>query len=87
MDTGDFRKENVRGALEFLDKFDAVFDVIRPSEKEGDLSDEKVEALIAQRAAAKRSRDFALADQVRQQLLDQGIVLEDTKSGVRWKRK
>jgi cysteinyl-tRNA synthetase len=43
--------------------------------------------LIAERAAAKKARNFARADQIRQQLSDQGILLEDTKSGVRWKRK
>ena len=37
--------------------------------------------------AAKQARDFARADQVRAQLLEQGIILEDTKSGTRWKRK
>ena len=47
----------------------------------------RVEALVAERTAAKKARDFARADQIRQQLLEQGIILEDTKSGVRWKRK
>jgi cysteinyl-tRNA synthetase len=46
-----------------------------------------VDALIEERAAAKKAKNFARADQVRQELLDQGIILEDTKSGVRWKRK
>ena len=45
------------------------------------------EALIAERALAKRNRDFARSDQIRQQLLDAGIILEDTKEGARWKRK
>ena len=46
-----------------------------------------MEALIAERAQAKKSRDFARSDQIRQQLLDSGIILEDTKEGARWKRK
>jgi cysteinyl-tRNA synthetase len=46
-----------------------------------------VESLIAERAQAKKSRNFARADQIRQQLLDAGIILEDTKEGARWKRK
>jgi cysteinyl-tRNA synthetase len=87
IDAGDFRQGNVKAALEFLEKFDAIFDVIKPAVKDGQLSDADVEALIAERTAAKKSRDFARSDQVRQQLLDQGIILEDTKSGVRWKRK
>jgi len=87
MDSGEFRRDNVRGALEFLEKFDSIFDVIKPSARAGEFSDEQVDGLIGERTAAKKSKDFARADQIRQQLSDQGIILEDTKSGVRWKRK
>ena len=58
-----------------------------PSGKAGELPDDAVEARIAERTAAKKAKNFALADQIRVQLLEQGIILEDTKSGVRWKRK
>jgi cysteinyl-tRNA synthetase len=51
------------------------------------LSDEQVEALVAERNQAKRTRDFAKSDAIRKQLADSGIILEDTKDGVRWKRK
>jgi cysteinyl-tRNA synthetase len=51
------------------------------------MSDSVVESMIAERAKAKAAKNFARADQIRQQLLDQGIILEDTKGGVRWKRK
>jgi len=51
------------------------------------LSDAEVEALIEQRQQARKSRDFAKADAVRKQLADAGIILEDTKDGLRWKRK
>ena len=87
MDSGEFRAGNVAAALEFLGRFDSVFDVLRPAAAGGQLSDAEVESLIAGRAAARKARDFARADQIRQQLLEQGIILEDTKSGVRWKRK
>jgi cysteinyl-tRNA synthetase len=87
MDAGEFRAGNVAAALEFLGRFDSVFDVLRPAAAGGQLSDAEVESLIAGRAAARKARDFARADQIRQQLLEQGIILEDTKSGVRWKRK
>jgi len=51
------------------------------------LSDEEVEDMIAGRNAARKRRDFAAADRIRQELADRGIILEDTKDGIRWKRK
>jgi cysteinyl-tRNA synthetase len=51
------------------------------------LSDVDVDALIAERTAAKKSRNFARADQIRDELAEKGILIEDSKEGVRWKRK
>jgi cysteinyl-tRNA synthetase len=51
------------------------------------MPDDQVEALVAERNQAKRSRNFARADRIRAQLNEAGIILEDTKEGVRWKRK
>ena len=87
MDAGEFRAGNVPAALEFLARFDEVFDALRPTVQSGFLADAEVEAMVAERAAAKKRRDFARADQIREQLLEQGVILEDTKGGVRWKRK
>ncbi len=87
MDTGGFRAADVPGALELLALFDSVFDVLRPSAGSEGLPDSEVEALVAARTAAKKARDFTRADAIREQLLAQGIILEDTKSGIRWKRK
>src|SRR5271165_3879172 len=87
MDSGEFRTGNIPDALELLDQFDRIFDVLRPTATDDAISDAQVEGLIAERAQAKKNRDFARADQVRQQLLDAGIILEDTKEGARWKRK
>jgi len=50
------------------------------------ISDARVEALVAERNAAKKLRDFARSDAIRKQLAEAGIILEDTKDGVRWKR-
>jgi len=87
MDSGEFQAGNVPQALEFLDEFDSVFDVLRPSRKGLGISDAEVEGLIAERVAAKKGRDFTRSDQIRAQLLEAGVILEDTKEGTRWKRK
>jgi cysteinyl-tRNA synthetase len=51
------------------------------------ISDEEVERLMADRAAARKARDFARSDAIRTQLAEAGILVEDTKDGIRWKRK
>jgi len=51
------------------------------------LTDEAIEALIAERNTARKRRDFARADQIRQELMEKGILLEDSADGVRWRRK
>jgi cysteinyl-tRNA synthetase len=87
MDAGEFRVDNTAPALDLLDRFDRIFAVLEPTQASGGLSDARVEELIQERAAAKKARNFARSDQIRQELLDAGIVLEDTKEGARWKRK
>ncbi|QWF15242.1 cysteine--tRNA ligase [Lysobacter capsici] len=52
----------------------------------GDNDDARIQALVDERNQAKKDRDFARADAIRQQLADEGILLEDTPAGVRWKR-
>ncbi|MGA8043093.1 MAG: DALR domain-containing protein, partial [Terracidiphilus sp.] len=51
------------------------------------LTDEAVEKLVAERTLAKKQRNFARADQIRNELAEKGVLLEDSKDGVRWKRK
>lgn len=87
MDAGDFRTGNVAGARNLLAEFDAIFDVLTPSQRAGGLSDAEIDTLIADRAKAKKARDFARADAIRNELVEKGVILEDTKDGVRWKRK
>jgi cysteinyl-tRNA synthetase len=87
MDSGGFRAGNAAGALEFLDQFDSIFKVLDPTVQTNAIGDSEIESMIEERTAAKKAKNFARADQIREQLLGQGIVLEDTKSGVRWKRK
>ena len=87
MDSGEFRAGNVKAALDLLSQFDSIFDVLQPTTASGQILDSEVESLIAERTAAKKAKNFGRADQIREQLLEQGIILEDTKSGIRWKRK
>jgi cysteinyl-tRNA synthetase len=51
------------------------------------LSDQQIDAKIEQMAAARKSRDFALSDAIRAELTAQGILIEQTKEGIRWRRK
>jgi cysteinyl-tRNA synthetase len=75
---------NAREALlAFIAEFDAHLDVVRAEEP--GLADE-VERLISEREAARKARDFARSDQIRDELRQKGIALEDSKDGVRWRR-
>ncbi|MBP3953386.1 cysteine--tRNA ligase [Bacillus suaedae] len=77
-------KEVLSSFLELFDEFSMVLGITLRTQKE--LLDADIEELIEQRNAARKAKDFALADQIRDQLKEQGIVLEDTAQGVRWKR-
>ena len=55
-------------------------------EKEDEILDADIEALIAERQTARKEKNFARADQIRDELLTKGIILEDTREGVKWKR-
>ena len=56
------------------------------TEKKEEMLDGDIEALIAERQQARKDKNFARADEIRDELLAKGIVLEDTREGVRWKR-
>ncbi len=71
--------------LDVITKFDRVLGIFGPEESE--LLDSDIEALIEERRQARNNREFARSDEIRDLLAEKGIVLEDTKEGVRWKRK
>ena len=56
-----------------------------PEDPDG-IGDAEVERLIAERNAARKAKDFARSDAIRDQLAERGVVLEDTPQGTRWKR-
>ena len=56
------------------------------TEKKEELLDDDIEALIEERQAARKAKNFARADEIRKELADKGIILEDTRQGVTWKR-
>lgn len=62
-------------------------DILGIEEPETALLDADIEALIEERQAARRAKDYARADEIRSELTERGILLEDTKEGVKWKRK
>ncbi len=67
-------------------EFKSLCDIlgIKLEEKQAEVDVEKIEALIAERTAAKKNKDYARADEIRAQLADMGIAIEDTRAGVRW---
>jgi cysteinyl-tRNA synthetase len=71
--------------LRAIDKFDQVLGIF--GEAKTEMLDAEIENLIEERQAARRNRNFARSDEIRDRLAEQGIILEDTKDGVRWKRK
>nr|WP_170827961.1 cysteine--tRNA ligase [Romboutsia lituseburensis] len=82
---------NEKSSLEFakkcLDEFNELTSVLNIVNKTNDdMVDEEIENLIQQRVDAKKNKNFQLADDIRQQLLDKGIILEDTRQGTKWKR-
>jgi cysteinyl-tRNA synthetase len=79
------KEDNKRELLELLGRFDSVLNIL--GEEQHQMLDSEVQVLIDERQEARRRRDFKRSDEIRDQLAARGIILEDTKDGVRWKRK
>src|SRR6202158_1033058 len=99
MDRGEFRQGDATPILAALESFDNIFAVLQDDDSEKlralglapdspSLSDAEIEGLVAERQAARKRRDFAASDRLRDQLAERGVILEDSRDGgVRWKRK
>ncbi|HDL02154.1 MAG TPA: cysteine--tRNA ligase, partial [candidate division Zixibacteria bacterium] len=73
-------------ALDTINAFDSVLNFTYHINTDNTDSTE-IESLIQQRADAKKNKDFVLADKIRADLLKQGIILEDSRDGTKWKKK
>jgi cysteinyl-tRNA synthetase len=85
MVAGTLHEDNRREILAWFDVVDDRLAIIPSSSVESE--DKEIEALIAQRTEARRNRDFAESDRIRQKLLDAGVIVEDTREGMKWRRK
>ena len=81
---GTRSKEYLDSLYKRLESLTDVLGII--IEKKEEMLDEEIEAMIEKRQAARKERNFALADQIRDELLARGIILEDTREGVKWKK-
>ena len=81
---GSSSREYTKELLSVLQKLTDVMGLI--VNKKEEILDEDIEALIEERQAARKAKDFARADQIRDELAGKGIILEDTREGVKWKR-
>jgi cysteinyl-tRNA synthetase len=79
------REDNKRELLDLLKRFDTVLNIFGEDQRE--MLDSEIQSLIDERQKARHRRDFVRADEIRDELASRGITLEDTKDGVRWKRK
>jgi cysteinyl-tRNA synthetase len=77
--------DNKRELLDLLKRFDTVLNIFGTEERE--MLDGEIQNLIDERQEARRRRDFHRGDEIRDELAGRGIILEDTKDGVRWKRR
>ncbi|HEX5706120.1 MAG TPA: cysteine--tRNA ligase [Pyrinomonadaceae bacterium] len=85
IDCHELRADDQRDLLALVERFDSVLNIFGAGARE--ILEDEVQTLIGERQEARRRRDFARADEIRDRLLERGIVLEDTRDGVRWKRR
>ncbi|MGH9731001.1 MAG: cysteine--tRNA ligase [Candidatus Acidiferrales bacterium] len=99
IDRGEFHQQDAPRVLAAMGKFDAIFSVVEDNDaakvrtlgfESGapEMSAAEIDALVAERQRARKERNFKRADEIRQELAERGILLEDTREGgIRWKKK
>lgn len=85
IDNNGLTKREAELILSYLKRFDKILGIIFVDKDE--IADNEIFSLIEERNKARKERDFQRADEIRNHLLKKGIILEDTKTGTRWKRK
>ena len=85
--SSDSTKQFAKCLYEILTELTDVLGIILEKEEEAQGDEDYINEMIEKRAQAKKDKDFALADQIRDELLEKGIVLEDTREGTKWNRK
>ncbi|HVF87044.1 MAG TPA: cysteine--tRNA ligase [Pyrinomonadaceae bacterium] len=85
LDSCEMREDDRQDVLKLIERFDSVLNIFGQPEQQ--LLDAEIQKLIDERQDARHRRDFARADGIRDELHNRGIVLEDTRDGVRWKRR
>jgi cysteinyl-tRNA synthetase len=84
MDEKKISKTDALKTLDLVNGFDSVLGILK---REKLTLDDEVKALIDKRIQARKEKNFLLADQIRKDLEDRGIILEDTAEGTKWKKK
>jgi cysteinyl-tRNA synthetase len=85
IDSGVLSSMDAEAIDKRLLKWDKVLDVLEPDQADA-IDAERIEGLIVERNEARRNKDFARADQIRDQLVSEGIILQDGPEGTRWRR-
>ncbi|AXR61110.1 cysteine--tRNA ligase [Leptospira mayottensis] len=73
--------------IQILAYYDRIFGILNFESQKDSLIDSRIDSLIEERQTARKNKDFVRSDAIRDQLLAQGILIEDTKDGIRWRRK
>jgi cysteinyl-tRNA synthetase len=85
IEKGEFSKQDAEEVLTQMQEFDKVLGVLQFEDETEDIAG-KIEEMIQKREEAKKKKDYKTADHIRDELKKKGIILEDGKAGVKWKK-
>jgi cysteinyl-tRNA synthetase len=82
---GKLRREDAAAVIDTMQDFDRILGILQLKEKEPPIPKEEIEKLMAEREDARKKKDFNKADEIRKELREKGIILEDSPKGPKWK--